>query len=68
MSDAPRQPYQETIACEARRDEGVIFIKVVAMPHEDAVEFDVTQAREFASRILEAVHAVEAGWAGNSGG
>jgi len=66
MTDLSKQPYQQTINCEARQDEGVIFIKVVAMPHEDAVEFDVAQARTFAQKILSAVEIVEAGWAGKS--
>ena len=64
MTDTPEQPYQETVACEARQDEGVIFIKVVAMPYEAAVEFDTTQARAFAQQILSAVEIVEAGWVG----
>ena len=61
------KPYEETVLCEARQDEGVIFIKVVAMPFEGAVEFDTTQARAFAMRILAAVEVVENGWAGKSG-
>ncbi|MDL5367376.1 hypothetical protein QSH18_17340 [Xanthomonas sp. NCPPB 2654] len=66
MTDLSRQPYQETVDCEARQDECVIFIKVVAMPYEAAVEFDVTQARAFAQKILSAVEIVEAGWLGRS--
>lgn len=66
MTDLSKQPYQETVDCEARQDEGVIFIKVVAMPYEGAVEFDVAQARAFAQRILSAVEIVEAGWLGKS--
>ena len=68
MTTSPEQPYQETVACEARQDEGVIFIKVVAMPYEAAVEFDVAQARVFAQQILSAVETVEAGWVGKSSG
>jgi hypothetical protein len=68
MVDTPEKPYKETVSCEARQDEGVIFIKVVAMPYEAAVEFDVTQARAFAREILSAVEIVEAGWVGKSGG
>ena len=66
MTDISEKPYQETVSCEARQDEGLIFIKVVAMPYEDAVEFDVTQARAFALQILSAVEVVEAGWVGRS--
>ena len=68
MIDIPEESYQETVSCEARPDEGVVFVKVVAMPYEAAVEFDVTQARAFAEQILSAVQIVEAGWVGKSGG
>ncbi|OOG52154.1 hypothetical protein B0E48_17390 [Rhodanobacter sp. C03] len=67
MSEYSAKPYEETVSCEARQDAGIIFIKVVAMPYEDAVEFDVTQARAFAKRILDAVEVVELGWVGKSG-
>lgn len=66
MTDTSEKPYQETVSCEARQDEGVIFIKVVTMPYEAAVEFDVTQARAFAQQILSAVEIVESGWVGKS--
>jgi len=66
MSEHSIGQYKETVSCEARQDEGVIFIKVVAMPYEDAVEFDVAQARAFAQRILAAVELVESGWVGKS--
>ena len=66
MSDISEKPYQETVTCEARQDEGVLFIKVVAMPYEAAVEFDVTQARAFAGQILAAIEIVESGWVGKS--
>jgi hypothetical protein len=55
------------VTCEARPDEGLIFIKVVAMPYEDAVEFDVAQARTFALQVLSAIETVESGWAGKAG-
>jgi hypothetical protein len=63
----PPSAYQETVSCEPRQDEGVLFIKVVAMPDEAAVEFDVSQARAFAHQILSAIEIVEAGWVGKSG-
>jgi hypothetical protein len=66
MTGTSEQQYRETVSCEARQDEGVIFIKVVAMPYEAAVEFDVTQARAFAQQILTAVETVESGWVGKS--
>lgn len=68
MTENLEQPYQQTVACEARQDEGVIFIKVVAMPYEAAVEFNVTQARAFAQQILSSVEIIEAGWVGKSNG
>ena len=34
------------------------------MTSQSSVEFDSSQARKFAERILEAVEAVEKGWAG----
>ncbi len=68
MTDSPDQKYQETVTCVPHQDEGIILIKVVAMPHEDAVEFDVAQARSFAQQVLSAVDVVEAGWAGKSPG
>ena len=58
--------YSEIVSCEASADEGLLFIKVVATPHGDPVEFDVTQARALAKRILAAVETVEAGWVGKS--
>ena len=67
MAKQPPKSYEETVSCEARQEEGVIFIKVVAAPFEGAVEFDVTQARAFAMRILAAVEVVESGWVGKSG-
>ncbi|SOU05279.1 hypothetical protein LMG19144_00314 [Xanthomonas arboricola pv. fragariae] len=48
MSNTSKKPHQETETCEPRPGEGVIFIKVVAMPHEDAVDFETVQARAFA--------------------
>lgn len=67
MSEQSAKSYQEAVSCEPRQDEGIIFIKVVAMPHEDAVEFDAAQARAFAERILAAVEVIELGWVGKSG-
>jgi len=62
MTDKTGLPYKETVTCEPSADEGLVFIKVVAMPYGDSVEFDVAQARAFAQRILAAVAVVEAGW------
>ena len=64
MSQASGDTYKESIDCRASVDEELVFIKVVAMPYQDAVEFDVTEARAFAGKILEAVALVESGWAG----
>ena len=67
MSEHSEKSYEQTVSCEARNDEGLIFIKVVAMPFKDSVEFDATQAQAFAKCILAAVEVVESGWVGNSG-
>jgi hypothetical protein len=64
MSSSQEPTYSQTVSCEASADEGVLFIKVVAMPHGDPVEFDVTQARLLATRIMAAVATVEASWVG----
>ena len=67
LKSSPMQAdYSETVSCEASADEGLLFIKVVAMPHGDPVEFDVAQAKALAKRILAAVEVVEAGWVGKS--
>jgi hypothetical protein len=66
MTDKSALPYKEFITCEPSADQGLVFIKVVAMPYEDAIEFDVAQARAFAQRILAAVAVVESGWVGRS--
>ncbi|TAA11040.1 hypothetical protein EA658_15265 [Pseudoxanthomonas winnipegensis] len=68
MSSVPEEPserYQEIVSCQARAEEGLIFIKVGATPWLSAVEFDVAQARHFAEQILSAVAEVEAGWIGH---
>ena len=57
------ESYQEIVECDAPEGEGVIFIKVVALPFQGAVEFDTKQARAFARRILSAVDVVEKQWA-----
>lgn len=60
------ETYTESIECVASPDEGVLFVKVVGMPQGYPVEFDVTQARELAARVISAVEQVEAGWVGKS--
>lgn len=48
----PKQPYEETVTCEVRQDEGLVHIKVIAMPYQDPVEFNTSEARAFAEKIL----------------
>ena len=55
MAGTPGMLCQETVSCETQQYEGIIFIKVVAMSYEVAVEFYVTQVRAFAQQILTAV-------------
>ena len=62
MPEPPR--HQEIIECDGEVDQGLVFIRVVALPSQSSVEFDTSQARNFAERILKAVEAVEKGWAG----
>jgi hypothetical protein len=59
--------YEEIIMCDGNQDEGVIHIKVAALPYLDPVEFNTAEARAFAEKILRAVEHVEAGWVGGKG-
>jgi hypothetical protein len=61
-NDSSSARYEEIILCDAPEDEGIVHIKVVAMPYVDPVEFNVAEAREFAQRILAAADAIERGW------
>lgn len=64
-----RQPtYEEVVMCEGSQEEGVIHIKVVALPYQDPVEFNTAEAREIVETIVRAIDHVEAGWAGGSKG
>ena len=62
MMPTESEEHQQIIEVEVPEDQGLLFIKVVALPHLDAVEFDAAQAKTFALRILEAVERVEAQW------
>jgi len=64
MSSNSETHYTETVTVEGRPEEGLIFIKVVAMPHGDPVEFDLSQARALADQLLKAIENVQSGWAG----
>jgi hypothetical protein len=61
MTNEPEK-YRQIIECEVPENQGLVFIKVIALPYQDAVEFDATQAREFAARILKAAERAEAQW------
>ncbi|RJU09136.1 hypothetical protein XcmpCFBP7700_19260 [Xanthomonas campestris] len=67
MQDEMERPYQEIVLCEGRQDEGVIFIKVVALPGVGAVEFDTAGAHRFVAQLQAAIAHVEAGWLGVHG-
>lgn len=67
MQDEMERPYQEIVLCEGRQDEGIIFIKVVALPGVDAVEFDSAGAHRFVAQLQAAIAHVEAGWVGSPG-
>jgi hypothetical protein len=66
MKNGSQEHYDEIIDCHASKDEGLVFIKIVAMPYVDPVEFNTQEARDFANRILAAIQEVESGWAGIS--
>jgi hypothetical protein len=66
MDRNSQEQYVETISCEASKEEGLVFIKVVVMPHEGYIEFNTAEARTFAHRILAAVQEVESGWVGGA--
>jgi hypothetical protein len=66
MNSDSQAKYNEVIDCHASKHEGLVFIKVVAMPYGDPVEFNTDEARQFANRILAAVQEVESGWVGRS--
>ena len=56
------EKYQEFVECEAHVEGGVLFIKVITLPHLGAVEFDTKQARIFAAQILSAAEKIEKQW------
>lgn len=58
--------YSEAVRSEASPDAGLLFITMVAMPHKEPVEFDVTEASALANRINAAVALVEASCVGKS--
>ena len=63
MTQSPVPPqYEDVIMCEAPEHEDIIHIKVVALPYGDPVEFNTTEARAFAEKILVAVEKIEGNW------
>lgn len=62
MSQPSNQPYQEIVSCEAPEEEGILHIKVIALPYHDPVEFNTAEARAFAEAILAAVEKIERRW------
>ena len=62
MNTDSQEQYEETISCYGSKDEGLVFIKVVAMPYGDHVEFNTADARNFANKILAAVQEAESCW------
>jgi hypothetical protein len=59
MSEPQVPRYEEHIQCDVSEEEGLIFIKVIAMPYQDPVEFNTAEARRFAERILDGVKRIE---------
>jgi hypothetical protein len=64
MEKTSQEQYEESISCRGSKDEGLVFIKVVAMPYADHVEFTTAEARDFANQILAAAQLAESGWLG----
>ena len=56
------QTYEEIVSCEAPEEEGIVHIKVVALPYNDPVEFNTAEARTFTEKILAAVEEIESKW------
>ena len=59
MTEKTVAQYEEFIDCQVSEDEGLIFIKVIAMPYQDPVEFNTEEARVFAEKILDGVKKIE---------
>lgn len=59
MTEKTLPEYEEFINCEVAEDEGLMFIKVIAMPYQDPVEFNTSEARAFAEKILDGVKRIE---------
>ncbi|GJI92553.1 hypothetical protein [Duganella hordei] len=59
MTEKNVAQYEEFIDCQVSEDEGLIFIKVIAMPYQDPVEFNTAEARAFAEKILDGVKKIE---------
>ena len=51
--------YEEVVMCEAPEEEGVIHIKVISLPYNDPVEFNVDEARRFGQKILSAADEID---------
>ena len=53
--------YQEEVSCEASQEEGLVHIKVVAMPYVNPIEFNWEEARIFGEKVLAAAKLIEGG-------
>ena len=60
-SDQPpqNQGYDERVSCWIPPDRGAIHVKVVTMPHQDPVEMNAEQVREFVANLLKLVAELE---------
>jgi hypothetical protein len=59
MPEPTSSQYEEFVDCHVSEEEGLIFIKVVVMPYQDPVEFNTSEARAFAEKILAGVKRIE---------
>jgi len=53
MSGPNLPPYEELVDCHISEEEGLLFIKVVAMPYQDPVEFNTARHVHLLSKFLK---------------
>jgi hypothetical protein len=51
--------YEEIISCEANEEEGLIHIKIVALPYINSVEFNIEEARQLSEKLNLAIKKIE---------
>jgi hypothetical protein len=59
MSKEMNSSYEEVISCEAAEEEGLIHIKIVALPYNDPIEFNIEEARQLSEKLSIAIRKIE---------